>query len=336
MKVIKLALLCACMMLTLTACSDPATDKTSLSTDRLTRDRVVAAQISADGTTSALLTRNHRLSVWDNQSKSLLNEWNESDLIEELYHISMSGDKRLLGTAGKHRVSIYDIHTGKLTVTWQVKGFDPEATITSLHLSHTGNEVLIGLNEGSVFTVDLVNGQISMFLLHDGPVTRVKYAAQNQQVMSASHDGNLLFWATTTGTVIQEYAKRFRITSVSYDEANRKLFIADALDNQFIADSLTAQTLTKLDYLERYRYFRQALFVDRGKMLITSSSKQELASWDARTGAELARWDITAFSAGTTVLSMAVDISNTLWSLSSDGALESWAIEPLHLSSSGL
>lgn len=331
-----LPLLCICITLSLTACSEPSTKQESLSTDRLTSDRVIAAQLSDDATISALLTRSHHLSVWDNESKRLTKEWNESDFIEELYHISLSGNKRLLGTAGKRRVTIFDIQTGELAVTWKVEGFDPEATITSLHLSHAGNEVLIGLNEGSVLTVDLVNDQMSMFLIHDGPVTRVEYAAQNQQVMSASHDGHVLFWATTTGKVIQEYANQFRITCVSYDEANRKLFVADALDNQFIADSTTTQALSRLDYLERYRYFRQALFIERGKILITSSSKQELASWNVRTGKELAKWNITAFSAGTTVVSMAVDSSGTLWSLSSDGALESWAIEPLHLSQSRL
>ena len=336
MRVIMLPLLCICITLGLTACSDPSKGQTSLSTDRLTSERVVAAQISDDATTSAILTRNHHLSVWDNESKRLTNEWNESDFTEELYHISLSGNKRLLGTAGKHRISIFDIQTGKLTVTWKVEGFDPEATITSLHLSHTGNEVLIGLNEGSVFTFDLVNDQMSMFLIHDGPVTRVEYAAQNQRVMSASHDGHVLFWATTTGKVIQKYANQFRITSVSYDEANRKLFVADALDNQFIADSTTTQALSRLEYLERYRYFRQALFVERGKILITSSSKQELASWDVQTGKELAKWNITAFSAGTTVVSMAVDSSGTLWSLSSDGALETWDIESHNISRSGL
>ncbi|WP_223295931.1 WD40 repeat domain-containing protein [Shewanella sediminis] len=336
MKVIMLPLLCICITLSLTACSEPPAGQTSLSTDRLTSDRVIAAQLSDDATISALLTRKHHLSVWDNDSKSLIHEWNESDFIEELYHISLSGDKRLLGTAGKHRVSIFDIKTGKLTVTWQVEGFDPEAVITSLHLSHTGNEVLIGLNEGSVISVDLISNQMSMFLVHDGPVTRIEYAAHNQQVMSASHDGHVLFWAATTGKVIHEYSNQFRITSVSYDEANRKIFVADALDNQFIADSLTTQALSQLDYLERYRYFRQALFVERGQMLITSSSKQELASWDVKTGKELAKWNITAFSAGTTVVSMAVDSSGTLWSLSSDGALETWDIESINISRSGL
>ena len=336
MRVIMLPLLCICITLGVTACNDPSTGQTSLSTDRLTGERVIAAQLSDDATTSALLTRSHHLSVWNNESKRLINEWNEPDFTEELYHISLSGNKRLLGTAGKRRVSIFDIQTGKLTVTWQVEGFDPEATITSLHLSRTGNEILIGLNEGSVFTVDLVNDQMSMFLVHDGPVTRVEYAAHNQQVMSASHDGHVLFWAAATGKVLHEYSNQFRITSVSYDEPNRKIFIADALDNQFIADSTTTLPLSRLDYLERYRYFRQALFVERGKMLITSSSKQELASWDVQTGKELAKWNITAFSAGTTVLSMAVDSSGTLWSLSSDGALETWDIESNNISRSGL
>jgi len=41
-----LPLLCICITLGVTACSDPSTGQTSLSTDRLTGERVIAAPLN--------------------------------------------------------------------------------------------------------------------------------------------------------------------------------------------------------------------------------------------------------------------------------------------------
>ena len=308
----------------LTACSEPVASLKSESLHRYSQVRLIAAQLSNDASVSVLLTRDQRISVWDNRKKEQLNSWTEYDLIEPSYLVALSGDNRLLGTAGKQQVTLFDIATGKLTVTWQISGFKSGASITSLSLNHTGSRVLIGLNEGTIIDADLSSDTISMFHLHSGPVTSVHYAAHNEQILSASHDGNVLLWASSSGKIIKEFNRDFRVTSLAFDDSNRRLFYADTVDNNSIIDTSNAQTLSKLDYLERYRYFRQALFVKRGKILITASSKQAITSWDVTSGEELNSWKINAFSAGTTVLSMAEDSTGTLWTLSSDGALEEW------------
>lgn len=308
----------------ITACSEQQITQAPESMHRYTDVRLVAAQLSLDASLSALLTRGQEISVWENQNKTLINRWSSTDLFEPSYMLALSGNKQILATAGKQQVTLFNIVTGKLHANWSVAGFKENATIASLSLNKTGSAVLIGLTEGTIINANLSNDTLSMFHLHSGPVTNVSFAALGEQVLSSSHDGKVLLWAASDGQIIKEFSREFRITSLAYDEKNRRLFYADIIDNNSIVDPTNAKELSTLNYLDRYRYFRQALFVERGNTLITSSSKQSLTRWDTKTGQELSTWNITAFTPGTTILSMALDSEGKLWTISSDAALEEW------------
>ncbi len=314
--------------LILTGCGQPmATPESKPSAiHRYVADNLIDADLSSDTKLAVTLSRTRELSVWHNASKSLLHHWLADDFDEPIYRVSLSGNNQYLATVGKHQVSIFDLNSGKLDVSWLAQGFDSDASISGVHLSQSGKRVLLGMNEGSVITVDLQNKQLSMFQLHDGPVSHVEFIAYDTRILSAAHDGHALLWASSDGRVIEDFSLAQRITSISFDAAQGRIFIADALDNHLIADSHTGESIGQLAFLERYRYFRQALFVDRGKTLITASSKQKVMSWDLSSGKEKQHWNITAFTAGTTVLDMAVTPSGQLMTLSSDGALEMWKL----------
>ena len=308
----------------ISACSEQQITRAPDSIHRYTEVRLVDAQLAQDASVSALLTRGQEISVWDNQSKALINHWDSTDLFEPSYMLALSGNKQLLATAGKQQVTLFNIATGKLHANWSVAGFKENATIASLSLNQTGSAVLIGLTEGTIINANLSNDTLSMFHLHSGPVTNVSFAALGQQILSSSHDGKVLLWAASNGQIIKEFSREFRITSLAYDEKNRRLFYADIVDNNSIVDPTNSRELSTLNYLERYRYFRQAIFSERGNTLITSSSKQGLTRWDVKTGQELSTWNVNAFTPGTTVLSMALDSEGKLWTMSSDAALEEW------------
>ncbi|SQH78271.1 WD domain, G-beta repeat protein [Shewanella benthica] len=310
--------------LTLTGCGKPVAKQQANSIHRYVADNLIDADLSSDAKIAVTLSHTRELSVWDNASKSLLHQWQVADFDEPTYLVSLSGNNQYLAVTGKHRVSIFDLNSGRLEVSWLAQGFDSDASISSLYLNQNGKRVLLGMNEGSVISVDLENKQLSMFQLHDGPVSHVEFISYDEQILSAAHDGHALIWTSNNGQVIKDFSLPLRITSISFDAANRRLFIADALDNHLIADSHSAESIGHLSFLARYRYFRQAIFVDRGKTLITASSKQKIISWDISSGKKKKHWNITAFTAGTTVLDMAINPSGQLITLSSDGALESW------------
>ncbi|MCJ8301552.1 WD40 repeat domain-containing protein [Shewanella sp.] len=310
--------------LILTGCSKPVAKQQANSIHRYVADNLIDADLSSDAKLTVTLSRTRELSVWDNASKALLHQWQVEDFDEPTYQVSLSGNNQYLAVTGKHRVSIFDLNSGRLEVSWLAQGFDSDASISSLFLNQNGKRVLLGMNEGSVITVDLESNQLSMFQLHDGPVSHVEFLSYDERILSTAHDGHALIWASSNGQIIKDFSLPLRITSISFDEAERRLFIADALDKHIIADSHSGESIGQLAFLERYRYFRQALFVDQGKTLITASSKQKIMSWDISSGKENKHWNITAFTAGTTVLDMAINPSGQLMTLSSDGALESW------------
>ncbi len=312
------------LSLVCTGCNKPITNQAPESIHRYVDDNLIDAAISNDAKLAVTLSRTRELSVWDNSSKTLLHQWQAQDFSEPSYRVSLSDNKHYLATAGKRQVSIFDLTTGQLALSWLTQGFDTDASISSLFLSKSGKQVLIGMSEGSVISIDMTSNLISMFQLHDGPVSHVEFIAYNEKILSAANDGHLIIAANSNGKVIKDLSLPQRITSVSFDEADRRIFIADALDNHLIADSHSGESINQLTFLGRYRYFRETLFADRGKTLITASSKQKVMVWDLNTGKEKKHWNITAFTAGTTVLDMVISPSGQLVTLSSDGALESW------------
>ena len=113
---------------------------------------------------------------------------------------------------------------------------------------------------------------------------------------------------------------------MSIHEASRKVFVSDALKTQIIWDLANEKIVSKLDYFRGARTFRESLFVDNGRKLITASSKQILSLWDVRTGIEISSWNISSSTSSTNVVAMANGHNGQLYTLSSDAILEIWNI----------
>ncbi|WP_240778430.1 WD40 repeat domain-containing protein [Shewanella polaris] len=313
-------------IMAISGCNQAVNIKKPDNIEPLVHETLIDGVLSNDASMAITLGRSRILSVWDVTTSQLLHQWSDDDFDETNYLLALSGNKQYLATAGKHKISIFNLETGKLDIRWPAQGFNPDASISSLFLSQTGSTILVGMNDGSITVIQRSSMTMSLFKQHSAAVNHVELSNFEQQVLSTGLDGDVHIWATYSGELINSFSRPQQISSVSYDEANRRLFIADALDNNVIIDTQTALPVSKLDYLERYRYFRQALFINHSKNLITATSKQSVIYWDTLTGKELSHWDITAYTAGTTVFSMVLKPNGKLLTLSSDGALETWSL----------
>ncbi|UJF23311.1 WD40 repeat domain-containing protein [Shewanella sp. OMA3-2] len=307
-------------------CNQIALNKSPDSIQRLVQESLVDGVLSADTSIAVTLGRSRTLSVWDIATSKLLHQWSDDDFEQANYLLALSGNKQYLLAAGKISISMFNLETGKLVIRWPAQGFNPDASITSLFLSQTGSTILVGMSDGSITVIQQSSMTMSRFKQHSAAVNHIELSNFEQQVLSTGLDGEVHIWSNYSGELINSFSLPQRITSVTYDEANSRLFIADALDNNAIIDSQTALPVSQLDYLERYRYFRQALLINNADNLITATSKQTVIYWDALTGKELFDFDITAYNAGTTVLSMRVQPNGKLLTLSSDGTLEVWRL----------
>lgn len=319
-------LLLLLLLLCLSACSDVTPTKSPEQSHRLVEETLIDGALSKDAKFAVTLSRSRALTVWDNETKSAIYSWSAENFDAPTYLVSLSGNNRYLATAGKQQISLFDLSNGQLALRWQVNGFDPDSSISTLALNQSGKQVAIGMNEGSVIIVNLSSQQLSMFKQHDTEVSHLEFGQFNEHILSAGYDGKVLWWAKSSGAVVKAFSLPQRITSTGFDEANRRLFFADSLDNHRIIDPTSNTDIAQLDYPERYRYFRKALFIDHGHELITATSKQAIIHWDAKSGKEIQHWDISAFSLGTTVMDMVLDDTGELLTLSSDGGLERWAL----------
>ena len=314
------------VLMILSGCNQAVVMKTPDNIQPLVQETLIDGVLSNDASMAVTLGRSRTLSIWDVASSQLLHQWSDDDFDETNYLLALSGNKQFLATAGKQKISVFNLETGKLDIRWPAQGFNPDASISSLFLSQTGSTILVGMNDGSITVIQRSSMTMSLFKQHSAAVNHLELSNFGQQILSTGLDGDVHIWAAYSGELISSFSRPQQITSVSYDEANRRLFIADALDNNVIIDTQTTQPISHLNYLERYRYFRQALFVNHGKNLITATSKQSVIYWDASSGEELSHWDITAYNAGTTVFSMVIKPNGKLLTLSSDGALETWSL----------
>ncbi|QYJ88116.1 WD40 repeat domain-containing protein [Shewanella mesophila] len=310
----------------LSACHDAPPTKTPQQIHRLVEDTLIDGTLSKDAQLAITLERIRTVTVWNTKTHTPIYRWPAEQFDTPAYLVALSGNNRYVAVAGKQQVSLFDLSNGQLALRWQVSGFDPDSSISTLALNQSGKQLAIGMNEGSIILVNLSSQQLSMFKQHDTEVSHLEFSQFNEHILSAGYDGKVLWWAKGSGAVIKTFSLPQRITSTSFDETNRRLFFADSLDNHRIINPTSNTDITQLDYPERYRYFRKALFIDHGHELITATSKQAIIHWDAKSGKEIQHWDISAFSLGTTVMDMVLDDTGELLTLSSDGGLERWAL----------
>ena len=285
---------------------------------------LVSADLGDDGTLSAMLDVNHRLSVWNNINKSLIREWQASDFVEKPYYVSLANNKQRIAVAGKHHIAILSVESGDVIASWRVRGFDEHAKVSQILLSHLGDKVFIGLNEGSIAVVDIKREQRSLFNVHNTTVNQLILTNNQQSILSASFDGKAAQWLVDTGEITWQSQQRHRVTSLAFGALNDHVFVSDALDSQQIFDVNKTSSIASLKYLQRNRFFRKSLFINKDSKLVTSSSKYQLSLWDVNSGVELKTGNIRAYNFGSTVLDLARNTQGTVLSLSSDGVLEQW------------
>lgn len=301
---------------------------------RYSEDVVLAAAMSDDAATVALLSANRQdtkvqqVAVWNNKTHKLLHRWDKKQLgDDELTHIAVSGDNKRLAVAGHWTVSMLNVIDGSVITVWDVQGFEQSAIVSKLHLDHTGHHVLVGMSDGAVLSVSLNNGNALRLDHHDNQITTLAYSKGHEFGVSGSSDKNLAYWRSNDGKVIFQQDFRSRITAMAVDNQTSQLFVSDALNSHWIINTSNGEMRTALNYFERFRYFRQAMFIDNGRYLVTSSPKDVMTLWHSATGDEVVSWNIKRFTSEASVWAMALNGAGELVTLSSDGAVQRWDLK---------
>ena len=325
LKVAIVLILANCLL----ACEPENSIPQAKSSHQYSERPLVAAALSSDASQALMLSIDGVLSLWDTHSRTLLRQWHQPafDINENVYYAALSANQQFVAVAGRTRVSVLSVNKGDTLVSWQPKGFDTDATITVLELGHSNENVWLGMSDGSIITVDLLNNKQSMFAHHQGPVADIQISDNQQKILSSSTDGSVVYWNAADGSVLNEREQNYRITSLAIDPASQRVFLSDALKSQLIWSLSEQNILSQLSYFGGARTFRESLFIDQGRKLITASSKQKITLWQVRSGGELGQWQASAKSMASTVFAMASARYGQVHTLTSDGVLEVWQID---------
>lgn len=308
----------------LVGCSEPAAPVKAKALHRFTTGTVLSAVMSKDTRIVSILTDDQQLTAWHSGSKKTLQRWDKSHFGDTISNIAISGDGKKLCVAGHWNVTMLNVVDGSVITSWDAQGYKAGATVSTLHVDQNGHNVLIGMTDGAVLSVDMNSQKALKLDHHKNQVTRLLYGADNQTAMSGSTDKNFAYWKTANGEIIYQHNFRSRVTTIALDSESNKLFVSDALKAHWILDASNGKELTELSFFERFRYFRLGLFVQNGDVLITSSPKNVLTSWQTATGEELQSWEIKRFTADATTVAISTNPEGDLVTLSSDGALQVW------------
>lgn len=316
------------VVLSCVACSDTAELKELTQSYQITQQPLLDAELTGNGQYLATLTpEDVALRQLSNENVIFLHSTTE--LPQTPTKLSLSKDLSVLAIASDNVVTLFDITTQTQILQWRARGTVEQAKISELKLNQFGDVILLGMSDGSVSVTNLTQKNQLLYKPHSSDVKHLFFTPFEQQILTASFDGQMILLDLATGKIVQNLEFASRITSLQLDTSSGEIFISDALSNEKVLNlsSFTANTSepSSLDYVERNRHFRLARFTDNGNKLITTGSKAGLSVWSTENGDELAATQIAAMSMSSTTMDMVVK-GNTLITVSSDGIVQNWSL----------
>lgn len=311
------------LSLTLFGCGGVAKLEALSEPFQLTDTPLIAAQLYAEGDIALTMSRLD-ITLWNVGNEQaifshLLDQDKEGQTLAAL-----SNDQRYLATAGKQTVTLYDVKNNQTSLAWKVYGTVEHASISVLAINDFGDKVVVGLTDGSLSVTDIKSKTRLLYQPHLSEIQFLYFNKLNNKLVTAGVDGRLVVLSLESGIIEQEYQFPARITSLHLDSRTEQLFSSDALSNEIITTLANINATTHLDYIDRYRHFRQALFLNSSQ-IVTSNSKFNLSVWSTQKGHEVASGTIEGHSATASISSLAKK-DNTIISLTNEGIIQYWPI----------
>ncbi|AOT10468.1 WD40 repeat domain-containing protein [Pseudoalteromonas luteoviolacea] len=316
------------LMLFLTGCEDEILlSKGTIS--QLGNKGVLIGHFSQDGSKLVTVDSTNTLTVWDSKSMTELFSVPKDKMPELSRDVVLSKDNNMLIVVGDNLLQFWSLSTEKLVTKVSFTGVSGYAHITSVSLSPSMDKIIVAMSDGTVNMAHLHTQVNNQFAPHSRPVMHVEWDDKGELFLTAAQDGKLALWQF--GSPEPVFTKEFnhRVTSLAVRKDFSEFFVSDALDNQVIASLIDGADKSELKYMARFKVFRKALFIEKSRLLATSSSKSQLTIWDTQSGNELGTWQINTVNSGATIVDMYAPTKEKLVTLSSDGLLEEWALNML-------
>ena len=287
-----------------------------------------AADISNDGTLSAVSSIHHGISVWDLEKNALKFTWSQQQNSADnlVLAVDIADNKSHVLTANRESFSLWNAKTGESEGYWQVR----ESNIRDISVANNGDYLLIGKSNGTVVHVSMNSGRRLEFLGHSEKINTVDMLPNGRVAISGGNDFVAYVWDTQSGQVIYQFNHPSRVTKVALDPKGRYAFTADSKKDAHIWNLKTGQLVNSLQYTNRQEVFSSVRFSPDGSQLLTGAPTRKVSLWNIGTGQRLKSWRVTPREdirpAGAVVYSAAFRDNNHFITESSSGFAELWPL----------
>lgn len=316
MKKILLLLICT---FTLFACqpNEP-------SVIQLIKEPSYSAALSSNAEFAMISTANSGVQLWDLNAEELKYTWHNESHQNNVIDTHISPNNQFAATLSKGSVALWKMADGTSLGWWSL----PSSGQT-LAVANNG-ALLIGLNDGSVMSLDSKEKSLVKFLGHTERVNSVAISTDGRYALSGGNDKQAILWFARTGQPIYQWHFESRVIKVALSKDGSLGFAGDSTNDARIWNNVDGKELTRLNINRRTMNFSTAKFMNQDSQLLTGTPAREIFLWQNETGKKVANWKVKrtkkAKTKGAVVYSVTNNGVQSITSISSNGLVESWPL----------
>ncbi|MGI1943331.1 WD40 repeat domain-containing protein [Shewanella glacialipiscicola] len=301
----------------LAACSPKAEDISILTTEPS-----YSASLSSNGEFALVATQNSGVQCWDLSTHTLKYQWIHGDINTGVTSTAISPNGAFAASLSRDSVAIWRMADGKSLGWWSLPSSGESVAVAD------NGALLVGLNDGSVMSLNSARSALIKFLGHKDRVNSVALSADGRLALTGSNDMQAILWQAQTGQPLHTWTLSSRITKVALNESGSLSFTNGSTNEAKIWDNTSGNLLNKLDIQRRQMNFSAVRFVNNDTQILTGTPAREVILWQRGTGKEIGKWQISltknSQSRGAVVYSVAIRDTNKVVSISSQGLVETW------------
>ncbi len=314
MKKILLLVLCTTF---LTACQPKAED-----IQVLTTDSSYSASLSNNGKFALVATQNNGVQCWDLTTHTLRYQWIHGDINTGVTSTAISPNGLYGASLSRDSVALWTIADGKSFGWWSLPSSGESVAVAD------NGALLIGLNDGSVMSLNANKTALIKFLGHTERVNSVALSADGRIALTGSNDMQAILWQAQTGQPIHTWDIGSRVTKVALNDSGSLSFTNGSTNEAKIWDNASGKLLNQLKINRRQMTFSAVRFTQQDSELLTGTPAREVILWQRDTGKQIGKWQVAltknSQTRGAVVYSVAIRDTNKVVSISSQGLVETW------------
>lgn len=279
--------------------------------------------IAPDGQSAAIGSIFHGGSLWRIAEFTRDFDWN-LDVDRQIGNYSAFTDMAFSGD-GERVASVQ----GRRVVSWSASRgaaldfFEAPAVIRSIAMNHTGDRLLLGLEDGTVAVFASGTGSMVQRLDgHQGPVHAAFLSANGEFALTGGDDQQAILWQVSTGRILQRVQHEHRVRTVALSGNGSYALSAAQGDDGWVWDTGNGRVVRTIP--ARGRVLSAARFIDNDRALLVGDRRHYVSQWQLTDVSRSGYWRLDGVGLYARTSNVVLDVRRVdggVLALSSNGKL---------------